>query len=161
MDKHRRNHSEKNRTDSTTPQRELSDAEILAQIPAARARAARAYRAGRLAINAHYDVAHDRVVMELSNGCLFGFPVRMISWLADATPEELAAVEVSPGGTGLHWEALDVDLSVSGLLIASVPRPDRSRELARLAGQAKSRAKTHASRTNGAKGGRPRIKREP
>jgi len=68
----------------------------------------------------------------------------------------LARVTVSPGGGALHWRALNVDLSVPGLLLASVGRADRTRELARLAGLAKSTAKSAAARANGAKGGRPR-----
>lgn len=145
----------------TQMQPRLTAAEIDAQIPAARARAARDYRAGRLALGARYDAAHIRIVMELSNGCVFGFPVSMVPALAGATPEELETVEVSPGGFGLHWEVLDMDLSVSGLLVASVPRAERGRELARLAGQTKSAAKAVASRENGKKGGRPRLNAKP
>ncbi|MGI9090781.1 MAG: DUF2442 domain-containing protein [Gemmatimonadaceae bacterium] len=142
-------------------QSELSDDEVLAQIPAARARAEREYRAGRLAVAAHYDARRNRVVMELSNGCVFGFPVQMIPSLAEATPDELAAVEVSPRGTGLHWEALDMDLSVAGLLVGAIPRAERRRELARLAGQTTSPAKSAAARENGKRGGRPRVKVKP
>lgn len=144
----------------TQVQPRLTGAEVDAQIRVARARPARAYRAGRLALGAHYDAKHGRVVMELSNGCLFGFPVSMIPELAGATPLELAEVEASPGGFGLRWEVLDIDLSVSELLIASVPRAERGRELARLAGQATSDAKAASSRENGKKGGRPRLKAE-
>jgi hypothetical protein len=130
--------------------------EILAQIPAARARSAREWNAGKCAASAHYDRAKDRIVMELSNGCLFGFPVKSIPYLAGATAKQLAAVEVDPGGGGLHWEDLDVDLSVPGLLLSSVGRKEKLSELARLAGRIQSPAKSAASRANGAKGGRPR-----
>jgi predicted butyrate kinase (DUF1464 family) len=56
----------------------------------------------------------------------------------------------------LHWEDLDADLSVPGLLLSSIGRSERLSELARLAGRAKSPAKAAAARANGAKGGRPR-----
>jgi len=36
--------------------------------------------------------------------------------LSDAGAAELSQVEVTPGGDGLHWEVLDADLTVSGLL---------------------------------------------
>jgi hypothetical protein len=33
-----------------------------------------------------------------------------------AAPEQRAACVISGGGAGLHWDALDEDISVSGLL---------------------------------------------
>ncbi len=131
-------------------------AEILRQTAAARARDTAERSAGRRAVRAHYDAPSGRVLLELSSGYLFGFPARAIPALARATPTELAAVEVSPGGGALHWEALDADLSIPGLLLAAVERPARLRELARLAGRTRSAAKAAAARANGAKGGRPR-----
>lgn len=136
--------------------RRTPKAEILRQIPAARARDARERRQGRRAARAYYDSESGRVMLELSNGYLFGFPVKVIPALAHASPASLAEVRVSPGGSALSWLELDVDLSVPGLLLAAVERTARLRELARLAGQAKSRAKAAAARANGAKGGRPR-----
>lgn len=133
-----------------------SKADILAQIPAARAREAGNRKAGQRAIAVRYDHRVGRVVMDLTNGYLFGFPVKSIPALAKATPAQLREVAVSPGGSGLHWDALDVDLSVSGLLLASVRPSDKLRELARIAGSRTSLAKAAAARKNGAKGGRPR-----
>lgn len=132
-----------------------SKAEILKQIPAARDRNARERREGRRAVAAYYDRPTGRVMMELTSGFVFGFPAKAIPALAGASPTQLAAVELSPGGSGLHWEALDADLSVPGLLLSSIGRAERLSELARLAGRATSPAKTAAARANGAKGGRP------
>ena len=129
---------------------------ILAQLPAARARSERDWKAGKRATSARYDRETGRIVIELSNGFLFGFPAKSIPYLADASAKQLAAVEVSPGGMGLHWEELDADLSVPGLLMSSLGRKEKLSELARVAGKAKSAAKAVASRANGAKGGRPR-----
>lgn len=134
-------------------------ATIIAQIPAARARGFREWQAGRRALSARYDRRTRRVIMELSNGCVFGFPVSDIPSLAMATASQLSAVEVLPGGSGLNWEALDADLSVPGLLLAAVARREKLSELARIAGATKSRAKAAAARLNGAKGGRPIIRR--
>lgn len=36
--------------------------------------------------------------------------------LRNATPEHLARVELICQGTGIHWPALDEDLSVAGIL---------------------------------------------
>lgn len=131
-------------------------ADILAQMPAARAREARERRAGRRATSARYDRFSGRIVLELSNGYLFGFPAKSSPYLAKATAKQLSAVEVGPGGSGLRWEELDVDLSVPGLLLSALGRGEQLTELARIAGRSTSAAKAAASRANGAKGGRPR-----
>ena len=65
-------------------------------------------------------------------------------------------MEFEPGGSVLHWEELDADLSVPGLLLSSLGRREKLTELARVAGKTKSAAKAAAARVNGAKGGRPR-----
>lgn len=130
--------------------------EILAQIPAARARSVRDWKEGRRATSARYDRPSGRIVMELSNGYLYGFPAASIPELAKASAKQLSAVEVSPGGSGLHWEELDADLSVARLVLSALGRSQNLIELARIAGRTKSAAKAAASRANGAKGGRPR-----
>ena len=135
-----------------------SKAAILRQIPIARARDAHDRSTGRRAVSADYDRQTGRVMVELTSGFVLGFPARSIPQLAKATSDSLAAVEVSPGGSGLHWEELDVDLSVAALILSSIGRSEKMRELARLAGRVTSRAKAAASRKNGVKGGRPRKK---
>jgi hypothetical protein len=136
--------------------RSLTDAEILAQIPAARARAAAMRRQGLLAISVRFDRKAQRIAMELTSGYLFAFPVRAIPALRRATPAQLASVELHPSGRSIHWEALDVDLSVPGLLLSAIGEREQRRQLASLAGRVRSDAKAVAARTNGAKGGRPR-----
>ena len=138
--------------------REITDSEILSQIPAARARENAERKAGLRATSAHYDSDTRRVVLELTNGFLFAFPTRMIPELSHRSSAQLATVKMLPGGIGLRWEALDVDLSVPGLLLASMAPTQRMQELARAAGKTKSAAKSHAARANGAKGGRPKKK---
>ncbi|HEU4721378.1 MAG TPA: DUF2442 domain-containing protein [Gemmatimonadaceae bacterium] len=130
--------------------------EILGQIAPARAREAGERKHGRRAVSASYDRDTGRVMVELTSGFVFGFPARSVAQLAKASPAVLATVEVSPGGSGLHWEALDVDLSVPGLLLSFVGRSEKVRELARVAGRVTSPAKAAAARANGVKGGRPR-----
>ncbi len=134
----------------------LSDAEILAQIPRARALDEAERAAGLRAKSAKYDRAKRRVVMELTNGYSFAFPVRALPELRKATPKQLEALEVDPSGGVIGWEALDVHLSVPGLLLAAVGDEEGRRHLARLAGRVSSKAKAAAARRNGAKGGRPR-----
>ncbi|MGI9043272.1 MAG: DUF2442 domain-containing protein [Gemmatimonadaceae bacterium] len=134
----------------------IDRAEILKQVRAARKQDARDRKAGRRATSASYDRRTGRVMLELTSGFVFGFPAKGIPALANATADQLAAVTVSPGGSGLHWEELDADLSVAGLLLSAVSRSEKLSELARVAGQSRTPAKAAAARVNGAKGGRPR-----
>jgi len=43
-------------------------------------------------------------------------PIRLIPELKHANPRDIRAVEVLGRGGGLHWERLNVDLSVPGLV---------------------------------------------
>jgi hypothetical protein len=105
------------------------------------------------AVTARYDQKLDRVVVDLTNGCTFAFPPRLAQGLEAATDVQLKDVQILGVGYGLHWESLDVDLSIPGLLTGLF---GTKAYMARRAGQATSPAKAMASRTNGAKGGRPR-----
>ena len=80
----------------------------------------------------------------------------MIAQLTGANAAQLSAVSLDPSGGLVEWDALDVDLSVPGLLAASVPRSIAARQLGGRGGRSTSDAKASAARSNGAKGGRPR-----
>jgi hypothetical protein len=129
---------------------------LAADIRRARERGRRSQKAGQLAVSARY-LRDQRVVMlRLSSGYFIGIPVQAIPELSGATGDQLAQVELGAGGGALHWENLDVDLSVPGLVLSLVPRADRVRELARVAGQSTSERKAVTARLNGLKGGRPK-----
>ena len=128
---------------------EITDQEIVA----AEGRGHAALGSEPHAKSARYDVRSGRIAVELTNGCTFAFPPGLAQGLEEATREQLAEVEVLGIGTGLHWEALDVDLSVRGLLAGVF---GTRRHMARLGGLVSSPAKAAAARANGAKGGRPR-----
>lgn len=128
---------------------DLTDAEIDAAL--ARGRLAR--RIEPRATAARYDPHEGRVIVELANGCAFAFPPALAEGLDRASDEIIAAVEIAGAGHGLHWAALDVDLSIPGLLAGVF---GSARHMARRAGRATSPAKAAAARANGAKGGRPR-----
>lgn len=66
--------------------------------------------------SAYYDQSSDRIIIHLKSGATFSFPPELAQGLAGAFPEDLAEVEVTPSGDGLHWEKLDADFSVPGLL---------------------------------------------
>jgi hypothetical protein len=105
------------------------------------------------ATKAWYAAESKRVFVELDNGCTFGFPPRLAQGLEAATDEQLAQVEILGDGYGLHWEALEVDISVPGLMAGVF---GTRTYMARRAGQAVSPAKSAAARANGVKGGRPK-----
>ena len=127
------------------------------EIAGARSRGEEAALTEPRAAAARYDAATGRIVIDLTNGCLFAFPARALQGLAQASDTELAAVEVQGAGHGLHWETLDADFTVPGLLMGLFgTRAWMAREQARRAGATTSPAKAAAARENGAKGGRPR-----
>ncbi|MGA2795634.1 MAG: DUF2442 domain-containing protein [Roseiarcus sp.] len=128
---------------------ELTDA----QIDAATERGRIARETEPRAASARYDGQLGRVIVDLTNGCTFAFPPRLAQELESATDDQLAEIEILGAGYGLHWEALNADLSIPGLLAGIF---GTRTYMARRAGQAMSPAKAAAARTNGAKGGRPR-----
>lgn len=103
--------------------------------------------------SARYDKTSRRIIVELTNGCSFAFPPNMAQGLGAGSDDDLAAIEILGSGYGLHWEALDVDLSVPGLMAGLF---GTRAFMARQAGRATSPAKAAAARENGRKGGRPR-----
>ncbi len=128
---------------------EISDADL----DAALARGKTAQASEPRASKARFDRRRGRVIVDLTNGCTFAFPPRLAQGLETATNEQLDQVEILGAGYGLHWEALDVDLSIPGLLAGIF---GTRAYMARQAGRATSPAKADAARRNGAKGGRPR-----
>ena len=52
--------------------------------------------------------------IDLSDGRVIAVPLAWFPRLLHATPEQRAKVEISP--MGLHWDTLDEDVSVAGLL---------------------------------------------
>lgn len=126
---------------------------------------ARASRAGRLAAKtepraarATYRARDDSLRIELTNGAVMTVPVKLIPGLKRATPSEIRSVEVLGRGGGLHWDSLDLDLSVPTLVSSVFAGPEWMAELGRVGGRRSSAAKAAAARKNGRKGGRPRSR---
>jgi len=53
--------------------------------------------------------------LELVDGRRLGVPLAYFPHLLDATPQQRGDCVIS-GGAGIHWDALDEDISVEGLL---------------------------------------------
>ena len=54
-------------------------------------------------------------MIHLRDGAVFMFLHHLGQGLANACAGVLGAIEITPSGYGLHWEALDMDLSVPSL----------------------------------------------
>jgi uncharacterized protein DUF2442 len=77
-----------------------------------------ALRENGFAVSARYDRRTARIVVNLNTGVQIAFPARLAEGLAEASPDDLAEIEISPAGLGLHWPKLDADVYVSALLTA-------------------------------------------
>lgn len=73
----------------------------------------------------------ERLWVELADGRILGVPLAWFPRLLAAGPAERAAVAISGDGQRLHWEALDEDISVAGLLAG---RADHRATITRLKG---------------------------
>ncbi len=62
-----------------------------------------------------FDASSERVTIDLTNGASFSFPARSLQGMDEATTEQLSEVELI-GETGLHWESLDADFTILGLM---------------------------------------------
>jgi len=128
-----------------------------AKIDAAIARANAAEEDRPRAIAAGYRSVDDRVVITLATGVQVAIPRKLLQGLKNATPAQLAKVEIEGPGSGLHWPLLDVDHYIPGLLAGVFGTRRWTIEIGRRGGMARSAAKTAAARVNGRKGGRPRT----
>ncbi|RWX77285.1 DUF2442 domain-containing protein [Neorhizobium lilium] len=112
-------------------------------------------RAGRpIPTSVRFDESSERVIVEFTNGASFIFPARSLEGMEEATTQQLGEVELL-GETGLHWESLDADYSITGLM-NGIFGTRAFMDIQRRGGQSRSPAKIAASRANGAKGGRPK-----
>jgi len=132
------------------------DTEIEKNLGPAQVRGQAAQSESVRAVAASYDAAREKIVITLSNGAEFALPPELAQGLRGATPEALGRIEITPSGFGLHWPALDADLSVSGLLAGVFGNALCMREIASRGGRVRSPAKAAAAQRNGARGGRPR-----
>ena len=64
----------------------------------------------------------DNLWVELIDGRQMSMPLAYFPRLLKASPEQRTRYEISGGGTGLHWDELDEDISVAGLLAGVAPQ---------------------------------------
>src|ERR1035438_2206073 len=85
------------------------------QIEAARSRARQFQVDDRRAARVTYEKKPDLVTLHLDDGVRISIPRGSLEGLQDASPAQLAKVELLGRGTGIHWPLLDVDHYVPSL----------------------------------------------
>jgi hypothetical protein len=121
------------------------------EFAAATRRAERRRATEPIAVAARYDRRRDRIVVSLNSGLELAFPPAMAEGLRKATPSELANIEISPSGLGIHFPKADADFYVPALLSGIF-----GSKTFMAGGKTRSAAKSAAARANGRRGGRPR-----
>jgi hypothetical protein len=59
----------------------------------------------------------DTMWVDLEDGRQLGVPLAYFPRLLNASPAQREKLTISGGGTGLHWDDLDEDISVPSLLL--------------------------------------------
>jgi len=127
------------------------------EIEAANKRAAERLRKTPYATAVRYDRRIGRIVIDLSSGIEVAFRPHDVQGLERSKPDDLAEIEISPSGLGIHFPRLDADLYLPALLEGFFgSRQWMATEMGRVGGKATSEAKAAAARKNGRLGGRPR-----
>jgi hypothetical protein len=70
----------------------------------------------REALATHVEIDQDTLSVELADGRMIAAPVVWYPRLAHGSPEERRIWRLLGGGRGIHWPALDEDISVVNLL---------------------------------------------
>ncbi len=62
---------------------------------------------------------NENMWVALTDGRQLSIPLIYFPRLLNATPEQRNNYELSGGGTGIHWEEIDEDISVPGLILGN------------------------------------------
>jgi hypothetical protein len=110
------------------------------------------------AVAAAYRAKDDVIAIKFLTGVELTVPRRLLQGLVDATPDQLAEVQIDNLQSGLHWESLDIDHYIPSMLEGIFGTRKWMSHVGKLGGTSRSEAKQTAARQNGRKGGRPRKK---
>jgi len=83
-------------------------------------------------------VTNDSLIVDLSDGRTISVPLEWFPRLLHATPEERSNWRLIGRGHGVHWEEIDEDISVEGL-VAGRPSGESQRSFKRWMDQRLSR----------------------
>src|SRR3972149_11351984 len=126
------------------------------EFAAANRRAADRVRNTPIATDARYDRRTDRVLIGLSSGIGVAFHPPQAQGIEHAKPHQLAKIEITPSGLGIHFPRLDADIYLPALLEGFLgSRRWIAAEMGKIGGKASTTAKAAAARRNGRGGGGP------
>ncbi|MHB8153022.1 MAG: DUF2442 domain-containing protein [Vulcanimicrobiaceae bacterium] len=108
------------------------------------------------AIAAIYRAKDDVIAIKLATGVELVIPRKLMQGLENADPRAVAKIEIWGHGSSLHWDALDVDHYIPGLIDGVFGTRKWMAAIGAVGGAARTDAKVRAARKNGRKGGRPR-----
>lgn len=83
------------------------------------------------------ETSDDTLSVELSDGRTIAVPLGWYPRLAQATPAERAEWRLIGAGRGIHWPAIDEDVSISNLLLGQPSTESQTSFRAWLAGRSK------------------------
>jgi hypothetical protein len=133
---------------------EYTEAELNVQLREAERRAEESDRTQARATAVRYDSKEGRIIMDLADSRRLSIPPEKLQGLAGASPEELADVNVAPGGFALHWDRLNVGFTVPGLVAGIFGSPAWMSDLENGKGESlESMGKAKAARAYG-----PRVR---
>jgi hypothetical protein len=92
----------------------------------------------REALAAHVEVDEDTLTVELSDGRTIAVPLDWYPRLTHCTAEERSSWRLIGGGLGIHWPAIDEDISIANLLAGQPSAESQSSFKKWLAGRSKS-----------------------
>lgn len=125
------------------------------------------------AASVRYDSQNEALILALKNGVVVLIPTQFLQGVKGADPKRIANVQTDARGYGIHFEELNADFSVPGLLagiFGSEPWMNSlqasgepgwimsAAEMGHRGGSKSTRSKIEAARANGKRGGRPRKK---
>jgi hypothetical protein len=109
------------------------------------------------AVAASYQKKNDALEIVLATGVKLTIPRKLLQGLEKASLRDVGRVTIEDHGSSLHWETLDVDHYVPGLIDGVFGTRKWMAAIGAAGGAVSTPAKREAARKNGSKGGRPRT----
>lgn len=75
------------------------------------------------AVAARYDQQRDRIIIALTSGLALELSPKQTPGLEHANPADLAPIDISPSGLGIHFPKLDADLYLPAVLEGPLGAP--------------------------------------
>lgn len=112
-------------------------------------------------VSVRYDRRVGRIVIVLTTGLELAFSPKQVQGLEHASLTDLAKIEVTPSGLGIHFPKLDADIYLPALIEGFLgSRRWMAAQIGKLGGSISTEAKAVAARQNGKLGGRPKKSKD-